>query len=234
MNFLSIDSGTPHLVVSVGNEEEFLVGNFSDARKTHSNHIIQSIEEVLAEAKLTIDDIDYFAASEGPGSFTGLRIGMATMQGFAFANEKKVLKVNTLDAFAYGRRKEDAITIAMLDARNRRVYAAAFLGDETVIEARVGSLDEFVQDLGKVINEKSLEFSEYIFVGDHTREVYAEDDFVLETLPEAKINVAPAFYEPETLHQLVLAEFEADRIIEPNELVPNYYAKTQAERELEK
>lgn len=232
MNFLSIDSGTPHLVVGLGNEEAFLAGDFSEARRTHSEHIMQSIESVMAEADMDIDEIDYYVASEGPGSFTGLRIGIATIQGLAFAKEKPCIKVNTLDAIAYGRRESNKITLAMLDARNRRVYAAAYMGVEVLIPAQVASVVDFVSDLQKIVADKQLEFDAYVFAGDDSRLTYADDEEVLAILPQREIEIADAYYEPETLHNLALDAYYREEIITAEELLPNYYAPTQAEREL--
>lgn len=235
MYILSVDSGTKHLVISVGDSEKFLAGRFLDASKTHSKHIMQAVTDVLHETNLDIRDIDYFAASEGPGSFTGLRIGIATMQGFAAANNKKCLKVNTLEAMACGKRSENAVTVSLLDARNRRIYAAAYVGSREIIAARVGSVTDFFTELGAEINKLAKELSpeKIVLAGDEAREVYARDAEVLSLLPDLAVEVAPAYYNPEVLHDLSLAEVESGRILEPAELLPEYYAPTQAERNLQ-
>lgn len=232
MYILAIDTATKHFVSSISQEDKFLAGSFSKARKTHSDEILIDIQENLEDAKLSLDDIDYFAASEGPGSFTGLRIGIATIQALALAKEKPCLKVNTLEAIAYGKRDASKITIPMLDARNRRVYAAAYLGDKTILEAQVSTIDEFIDKILEEIDKQDIEVKEILFAGDDARLQYAQDEKILSKLNAYNISTSEAFYEPEALGKLAYQQVEAGNLLKPEELLPEYYEATEAYRNL--
>ena len=97
----------------------------SDAM-THSATLLPEIERLLKDAGLTFADIDLFAASAGPGSFTGVRIGAATLKGIAFGRNKPCCAVSALEALAYNLRKTDGIVCALMDARRGQFYTATF------------------------------------------------------------------------------------------------------------
>lgn len=234
MKILTIDTATPHLICSIGDENSFITGVFKDASRTHSQHIISAIDELLEVAGLSLDEIDYFAASEGPGSFTGLRIGIATVQALAFVKNRPCLKVNTLDAIAEAKRSADTLILSMLDARNRRVYANAVVGDTNLVEASVGEVEIFAQKVAKALENKEIKVNKIIFAGDQAREMYIADEAVLELLPKVEVEMAEALYQPEALHKVALKELQAGRFLEAEELLPEYYAPTEAERELNK
>ncbi len=234
MKILTIDTATPHLICSLGDENSFITGVFKDASRTHSQHIISAIDELLEVAGLSLDEIDYFAASEGPGSFTGLRIGIATVQALAFVKNRPCLKVNTLDAIAEAKRSADTLILSMLDARNRRVYANAVVGDTNLVEASVGEVEIFAQKVAKALENKEIKVNKIIFAGDQARAMYIADEAVLELLPKVEVEMAEALYQPEALHKVALKELQAGRFLEAEELLPEYYAPTEAERELNK
>ena len=233
MYILSIDTGTKNLIVSIGSADKYIDGIFINSGRTHSKHIISEIDKLLEQANLTLADIDYFAASEGPGSFTGLRIGISTVQGFAFANNKPCLKVNTLDAFARDNLSKNTLTLALMDARNRRVYAAAYFANDILVPASVGDVEDFIKQVKLALEESQYQVEKIIFAGDESRVIYSSDEDVLNLLPDSSIEVAEAYYKAEVLHRLAYEELEAGRTISAEELLPEYYSLTEAERNLE-
>ncbi|HEX5000779.1 MAG TPA: tRNA (adenosine(37)-N6)-threonylcarbamoyltransferase complex dimerization subunit type 1 TsaB [Terriglobia bacterium] len=92
----------------------------------HSERLFASIEFIFRFAPFTLGDVDLFAATRGPGSFTGLRIGLAAMEGFAAAYGKPSAGVSTLEALAWQTGIEDAPVAAVIDARRGEVYAALY------------------------------------------------------------------------------------------------------------
>lgn len=96
---------------------------------THSRRIISIVDRLFSDTEITWSDIDAIAVGMGPGSFTGLRIGMATAKGFAAAAEKKLVGVSTLDALA-AMCVTDKKIIAVMDARKKQVYSAAYNRDQ--------------------------------------------------------------------------------------------------------
>lgn len=96
---------------------------------THSENLLPMIEEALASLSLKVCDIDVFACSSGPGSFTGVRIGVATVKGLAFGKNKPCVSVSALEALAENLKNRCGIICAAMDARRSQVYTAIFESD---------------------------------------------------------------------------------------------------------
>ena len=120
MRVLAIDTSSNVATVAVM-EDELLLGEYIlNHKKTHSQKIMTMIEQILSELELNVQDIDIFAAAIGPGSFTGLRIGVATVKALAHATGKPVVSVGTLEALAYNVPYAEHIIVPIMDAS---VYA---------------------------------------------------------------------------------------------------------------
>lgn len=151
MKILGIDSSTTVATVSVATEEKIL-GEYSiDDKNTHSQKLMVMVESLLEQLNLDIEDIDCFAVSKGPGSFTGLRIGIATAKSFAYALDRKLVGVSSLEVIADNYRHFEGTVVPMMDARNKRVFTAVYSGSggelsETVKEDAMG-LEELFEVL---------------------------------------------------------------------------------------
>ncbi|MEW6600218.1 MAG: tRNA (adenosine(37)-N6)-threonylcarbamoyltransferase complex dimerization subunit type 1 TsaB, partial [Nitrospirota bacterium] len=131
MKVLAIETATLAGSIAVFDDSEGLVGEVRVSVKiAHSERLMPSIEWLLKASGISIKEIDAFAVSIGPGSFTGLRIGLSTVKGFAFATGKPVVAVRTLDAFARLMPFCSRIVCPMLDARRNEVYAAFYQWDD--------------------------------------------------------------------------------------------------------
>lgn len=126
MRVLGIDSATLVAGVAVIEEERVVVEGFLQTRKTHSERLLPLIALWLQEAELSLKDIDGIAVTSGPGSFTGLRIGVATAKGLAQAAGKPLLGVPTLDALALNLAGSSGIICPILNARKGEVYTALY------------------------------------------------------------------------------------------------------------
>lgn len=230
MKILTIDTATKILYVNVSSDGKTLAARGFAYDSTHLPHIIPAIDEILCLSGLNLDAIDFFAASIGPGSFTGLRVGVATIQGLALTKEKKCLAVNTLDACAEVYRQPDHIVCSMLEARNRRIYGAAYWGDKVLIAPCVGGVEDFFQELRRLQNSEDRLPSKLFFAGDEAADFYSRDDAIREMI-SGPIETAPSpLYDPQVLAGLAYREAEAGRIVEISQLLPEYYAPTQVER----
>ena len=139
--------------VTVADEGEIL-GNFDvNQQKTHSESLVPMIETLLKMLGMDVSDIDKFVIAEGPGSFTGLRIGMTIAKTLAQVESKDLLTVSTLKALAAGSFSKRA-KAPMLDARSTRVYAGLF--DEDFTELIPENLYE-IDDFARLVNETGLE-----------------------------------------------------------------------------
>lgn len=173
MKVLGIDTSSIMTTCAVI-EGDKLLGEYSlNQDMSHSEKLVPMIKEVLDNLGLKIQDIDLFAVSVGPGSFTGLRIGVATVKGFAHLYDKPVIGVPTLEALAYNLAPRDII-VPMLDARRDRVYTGIYTckedGLETIVEADALEIDElinllreykeiYVNGQGSVVYRERLEAS---------------------------------------------------------------------------
>jgi tRNA threonylcarbamoyladenosine biosynthesis protein TsaB len=126
MNILSVDTSSEHGSVAVVADGEPLGEVRLISSIQHSERLFRSIDFLFHHVDLSLDDIDLFAAARGPGSFTGLRIGLAAMEGFAFANGKPSAGISTLAALAWQTGETDGAVAPVLDARRGDVYTALF------------------------------------------------------------------------------------------------------------
>ena len=126
LTVLSIDAATELLDVTVLTSAGQLFSRTAVAGFTHSQRLMPSIAGLLKDAGIGVSAIDLFVCARGPGSFTGLRIGMSTAKGLKFAFDRPMVAISTLDALAYRHATHTAPVIPIFDARKNRIYAAIY------------------------------------------------------------------------------------------------------------
>lgn len=133
MKILAIDTSSFPASAAIAEDDVILGESIIRNKRKHSQNIMVMTERLFDDLELDISDIDIFAVTVGPGSFTGLRIGIATVRAFAQAAGKKCIGVNTLEGLAYNLAGSGAVAVPLLDARSDEVFAAAyaFMGTET-------------------------------------------------------------------------------------------------------
>ncbi len=129
MKILALDSTAKTASVSICDGERLISIYSVTAGLNHSETLLPMVENALTTAQMTINDIDMFAISDGPGSFTGVRIGVSLLKGLAFGSEKICVGVSTLNALAYNLKGFSGIICPVMDARREQVYNALFLSD---------------------------------------------------------------------------------------------------------
>lgn len=221
---LAADSTATVATVALRRGGETL-GEYSvNAGNTHSVTLLPMIEELLKSCSLTLDDIDIFAVSQGPGSFTGVRIGASVIKGLAFKDEKPCVGVSTLDALAYNLRGIDGIICPCMNARRDQVYTAFFRGDGKDAE-------RLTEDMALSITELKEALSEYDenvwFCGDG----YFLVENLTDTHPPEKLRLQSAA-SVAAIAERIYDDAE-DKTFHPDALVPTYLRKPQAERERE-
>lgn len=140
-NILLIETATQVCSVTLASDGKVLSIRESHNQKSHSELITTFIEEVLKDVNIEFGQIDAVAVSKGPGSYTGLRIGVSTAKGICFALDKPLLAIDTLEAMAKGFRDKNINEISqndlfcpMIDARRMEVYTAIFNADGELIQ----------------------------------------------------------------------------------------------------
>ncbi|KQB40621.1 tRNA (adenosine(37)-N6)-threonylcarbamoyltransferase complex dimerization subunit type 1 TsaB [Flavobacterium aquidurense] len=183
---LNIETATKNCSVSIAkNGETIVCKEIAEEGYSHAEKLHVFIEEVITEAGLNIQDLNAVAVSQGPGSYTGLRIGVSAAKGLCFALNIPLLAIDTLHTLASQANVSDGKIIPMLDARRMEVYSEVFnaaLEVERAIEAEVITQDSFA------------DYSEIVyFVGDcadKCKPVLTKENFVF--LEEIKFPSAAA------------------------------------------
>lgn len=132
MIILSIDSSTPVAGIAVADEQRLLGEMMVNTENTHSEKLLPMIVSLLEELKLKPENLDGVAIMQGPGSFTGLRIGMATAKGLVQGSGAKLLAVPTLDCMAYNLVNYSGIVCPILNAQKKQVYTALYTTEQGV------------------------------------------------------------------------------------------------------
>jgi len=194
--------------------------------KTHSQKILPMIKTTLSMLDREMKDVDLFASSIGPGSFTGLRIGVVTIKGLAYSLKKPAYGVPTLDALAYSMPDFNGIISPMLDARNNQVFTAFY-------RKLNGRLEKLSPDSGITIKDwidKAGEFNEDIMVlGDaadlhlpRLKEIFGNKIFC----PQ----LAMTYPRGSAIALLAEEAYYNNDVLTAYELEPFYLRKSQAER----
>ena len=126
MRILGIDSSTPVCSVALAHNGKVISDLVSAEQPSYSKHLLEMVDQTLAQGNVALNDVDGFAITIGPGSFTGLRVGVSLLKGFVLATEKPFVGINTLEALAGTVQSDELPVCAVLDARKREVYAAVF------------------------------------------------------------------------------------------------------------
>ena len=225
MKILAVDTSSNVASAAIVDGEKLVCESILNNKLTHSQTLMPMIDEVFKKSELHPDDIDLFAVSNGPGSFTGLRIGVTTIKGLAHACKKPVCGVNTLEALAYNLPFCPHIIAPIMDARREQVYNAFYKWENGVLKEvespRAISLEECLEELLK-IGEK------VVFLGDGVP-VFREK--ITDKLKEN------ALFAPQlacTQRASCVAECAKNKeAINYGQLAPEYLRKSQAEREAE-
>lgn len=158
MKILSVDSSAIVASVALCEDERLLAEYTLNNKNTHSETLLPMVESILSFFSLQARDIDLFAVSSGPGSFTGVRIGTATVKGLAFAMKKPCVGVSTLEAIAYNLRFHKGLICPVMNARRSQVYTALFRSDgENIIRLTddcaiaIAELDEILAQYGEEV-----------------------------------------------------------------------------------
>lgn len=184
---------------------------------THSENLMPLIDCAMRAGKITPSEVDRFAVVTGPGSFTGVRIGVAAIQAMAQVTGKPCVAVNALEALAFGVHTYEGVVCAMRDARASQVYCAAFQKGQYVLKDAAISIDEFLNQIAP--------FGECCFVGDGA-ESYRDQI-------ERKIGRLAVFPPSSCMlraSDVALLSFQKEEM-DYRQLLPYYLRAPQAERE---
>ena len=176
MLILALDSTAQVGSVALCDNEHLLAECTLNTGNTHSETLLPTVEFILKSCGVTVDDVDLFACTAGPGSFTGVRIGAATVKGLAFGKGKPCAGVSTLEALATNARAFDGIICPCMNARRQQVYNALFESKDGKLTRLCEDRALAIEDLLKEVSASAPEKKIYL-VGDGAELVIDFDEF---------------------------------------------------------
>ena len=226
MKILALETSAKAVSAAVAEGGKILCAGYQDTGLTHSRTLMPIVEGILKNTNLTINDMDAIAVAVGPGSFTGIRIGIAAAKGLAFGADKPAIGVSTLAAMAGNVAFCDGLVICAMDARRQQIYNALFEAKDGVLtrltEDRAIALADLAQEL------KKLQIPVFL-VGDGSNLCYntlEKDVPGLVLPPEHRMHQRACGVGLAALKQMAQGEPG-----DANGLCPNYLRLSQAERE---
>ncbi len=223
MKVLALETATVTGSIAILDDQTGLIGEVrTDVKIVHAERLMPSIEWLLDTSRIPIEEIDAFAVSIGPGSFTGLRIGLSTAKGFAYAAGKPLVPVSTLDAFARTLPFCAHAICPLLDARKNEVYAALYKWEKGLLKKILPETAINPEQLVKEIN------GPVVFMGDGTRK-YRQ--LITDVLKDKAIFAPPSRMSPSasTIAEIAIEKIRQGIDTDPVSLTPFYIRKSEAE-----
>lgn len=226
MKLLAIDGASRAASAALMVDGVLVAESFVENELTHSQMLLPMVDETLSRAGVPIGELDAIAVVTGPGSFTGVRIGVSTAKGLAHALGIPVVGVEALTALCYNVPSFSGVLAPMMDARRDQVYAAAFCYQAgqlvNILPGEALRLSDFLDQLGKTQGN-------ILFLGDGTPPHKEE---ILSTLGE-RASIAPAHWmaiRASSVAMAAQAAVSAGKGVSAHEIMPLYYRAPQAER----
>lgn len=231
MKLLALDSSAVSASVAIFQDDKLIGEFFINTKQTHSQTLMPMVEHTLACTKTALEDIDLFAISAGPGSFTGVRIGVACIKGMAFVQNKPCIGVSTLEAMAYPLNMFNGIVCAVMDARCEQVYSGLF-------RVNNGAVTRLKEDCAIAITDLAAQLQIFsgdviYLVGDGANLCRQAEAF--QTLPMQLVAEHLQYQRAVGVAQCANAQISRGvAAITAEQLAPIYLRLPQAERELKK
>lgn len=221
MRILAVDTSAVCAAVAVTEDEKILSESQTNTGLTHSRTLMPMIDSTLRNAEIPLPSIDLFACSVGPGSFTGIRIGVAAIKGLCDGTKKKCMPVSTLEALAYNLLGRSCTAVCVMDARCNQVYTASFRVEGDTVTRLTEDEAIRIDELG----ERLPEYENVIFVGDGAKICH-------KALGYPTASPSELYQKGSSVALCALRNFSEEKLVEGEKLLPVYLRLPQAEREL--
>jgi len=206
MKILSIDTSTDYLSIAITDGAKTLVRYHRPSHRNHSRLLVPTISNLVRKSGLKLKDIGGFCVSIGPGSFTGLRIGVVTVKGLAYALDKPIVTVPTLDVIARNGKGFKGMVCPVLDAKKKKVYACLYKSDGVTFKKISKYMLLPADDLLKMTEK----YDKVLFLGDAVSQVGTEEK-IKNWHPRADIAAG-----------LAVESFKKKKFVSPEKLEPMY------------
>lgn len=219
---LGIDTANQTLAIGVVEDEQILGQIQTNIKRNHSVTLMPAIDQLFADLQISPKDIDRIAVSDGPGSYTGLRIGVTTAKTIAYTLDKELVGVSSLKTIAANCIGVDNIIVPMFDARRKNVYAGAYRWKENRLETVLEDVHISASDLFTQLQKLN---EAIYFVGSDCHKFFSE---IKEILPSAMINTVPAWDIPSGVTVAQLGAL-VEPVAEKQAFLPRYLKRVEAE-----
>lgn len=219
---LGIDTANQTLAIGVVEDKQILGQIQTNIKRNHSVTLMPAIDQLFADLQMSPQDIDRIAVSDGPGSYTGLRIGVTTAKTIAYTLDKDLIGVSSLKAIAANCVGVNKMIVPMFDARRKNVYAGAYRWKENRLETVLEDVHIAASDLFAQLQEVN---EAIYFVGSDCHKFISE---IKEMLPDAMINTVPAWDIPSGVTVAQLGALD-EPVADKQAFLPRYLKRVEAE-----
>ena len=227
MKILGIESSGLTASIAVWQDDMIIAEYTTNFKKTHSETLLPMIAEVLERINIDVNEMDYIAVSEGPGSFTGLRIGAATAKGLGLATGKELVSVPTVEALAYNLYNVQGVICPIMDAKRDQVYTGIFEYEDGELKTLFNTDAVAITEIIDKINGFGKEVT---FLGDGVP-VYKDviNDSIKVPCRYAPANLA--YQSASSVCVLAAKMVKEGKVVGADMMRPEYLRLSQAERE---
>lgn len=221
MKNLVTDTSSSVCSVGIFEEDRLLAKNELDNGKTHSENFMLLVEKTLNDAKMSLDDLDCITVVVGPGSFTGIRIGVASCKAMAEVKKLKIVPIISLDSLATNEIGKSSVICSMIDARNNQVYCGIY-------DSNINKLEDYLANDIEEVLDVLKKYDDIYFVGDGAilHEEQIKKKFDSKKIYFSSNNKQNA----ESLGIIAYKKIERNEFVDADLVVPVYLRKSQAER----
>ena len=221
MKILSIDTSSSVCSVAILENEICIAENSINDGRTHSENLMPMVEKILQENNIKLNSIELITVVVGPGSFTGIRIGVASVKAIAEVLSIPVVPVMSLEGLAYNISSNEDNICSLIDARNNQVYAGVF-------DSNHEPLEEYMADDINNILEKIKKYNNIIFVGDAA---IIHKDLISYEIKNAKFaDTDKCLQSAKSVGKAGYEKYKLGIIENADTITPKYLRKSQAER----
>lgn len=222
MKILAVDTSAVCASVAITENDKIISLCSTNAGLTHSRTLLPMIDSALKNSETQLDSIDCFACANGPGSFTGIRIGISAIKGLADGLDKKCIAVSTLEGLAYNLVGQQVIACPVMDARCNQVYTAVFDVDGDKISRLTEDEAIKIDELGEKLKAYDKKI---VFVGDGA-------EICHKALGHSIAAPVIRYQNAASVAFATINSFDESKMLSPAEIMPVYLRLPQAEREL--
>lgn len=227
MRILALDSSGLVASVALLEDDNLLAEYTVNYKKTHSQTLLPMLDEIVQMTDMDLSTVDAIAVAKGPGSFTGLRIGSATVKGLGLALDKPVIGIPTVEGLAMNLYATDAVICPLMDARRNQVYTGIYKFQEGILQVVKEQIPLGIEEIIRALNMLG---QKVVFLGDGVP-VYRE---MIEKSIEVPYSFAPAHVNKQRAGAIGVRAFEYYKqglYTRASEFEPDYLRLSQAERE---